>query len=113
MFGDPAGGRAGTVQCGSDSSRVRPILPGKPQCVDDAAELDEQPVAGGLDEAPAVLGDFRIEELAPQSFEAFEGAALIGADQPRIARHIGREDRRKPTGLAHSFQPALRRPSSM
>ena len=30
MFGDPGGGRTGKFQCGSDSSRVRPILPGKP-----------------------------------------------------------------------------------
>ena len=30
MFGDPAGGRRGKSQYGSDSSRVRPILPGKP-----------------------------------------------------------------------------------
>jgi len=41
-----------------------------------------------------LLGDFRIEELAAQRFEAFERAALIGADQPRIPRHVGREDRR-------------------
>ena len=56
-----------------------------------------------------MLGDFRIEELAAQRFEAFEGAALIGADQPQITRHIGREDRRKPTGLAHVCSPAARR----
>jgi hypothetical protein len=55
-----------------------------------------------------MLGDFRIEELAPQRFEAFEGAALIGADQPRIARHIGRENRREPTGLAHVPLPAAK-----
>jgi hypothetical protein len=30
MFGDPGGGRSGKSQCGSDSSRVRPILPEKP-----------------------------------------------------------------------------------
>jgi hypothetical protein len=35
-----------------------------------------------------VLGDFRIEEFAPQRFEALEGAALVGADQPRIARRV-------------------------
>ena len=30
MFGEPGGGRTGKFQCGSDFSRVRPILPGKP-----------------------------------------------------------------------------------
>ena len=33
------------------------------QCIHDAAELDEQPVAGGFDQTALVLGDFRIEEL--------------------------------------------------
>ena len=84
-------------------------LDGAAQCIDHTAELDEQPVAGGLDEAAPVLGDFRIEELAAQRLEAFEGAALVGADQPRIARHIGREDRREAAGLAHVASPAARR----
>src|SRR5262249_46456159 len=79
------------------------------QRVHHTAELDQQPVAGGLDQTAAVLGDLRIEELAAQRPEAFEGAAFIGADQPRIARDIGRKDRRKPTGLAHSTNnPPLR-----
>ena len=58
------------------------------------------------------LGD-RIEELAAQRSETFEGAALVGADQPRIAGHVSREDRREPTGLGHcSDSPALRNPAS-
>jgi hypothetical protein len=61
-----------------------------------------------------VLGDFRIEELAAQCFEAFERAFLIRPHQPRIPRHIGGQDRGEPAGLAHvSRQPALRRPSSI
>ncbi len=57
-------------------------LDGAAQPIHHTAELDEQPVAGGLDDAALVLGDFRIEELAAQRLEAFEGAALVGADQP-------------------------------
>jgi hypothetical protein len=34
--------------------------------VDDAGELDQEPIAGGLDDAPAVLLDLGIGELAPQ-----------------------------------------------
>jgi len=45
---------------------------------------------GELDETAAVLGDFRIEEIAPQRSQAFEGAVFVGADKPRIPRHIGR-----------------------
>ncbi len=47
-----------------------------------------------------------------QRFEAFERALLVRSHQPRIPRHIGREDRSEPTGLSHvSGIPALRRPS--
>jgi hypothetical protein len=37
---------------------------GAAHSIDDTPELDQQPVAGGLDEATLVFGDFRIEELA-------------------------------------------------
>jgi hypothetical protein len=37
--------------------------------IDDAREFDQEPVAGGLDDAPAMLGDFRISELAVDRFE--------------------------------------------
>jgi hypothetical protein len=88
-------------------------LDGAAQRVDNTAKLDEQPVAGGFDEAALVLGGFWVEELAPQRSEAFESAALISADQPRIPRHIGREDRREPADGSHSSgNPALRRPSA-
>jgi len=55
---------------------------GTAQCIDHAAELDEQPVAGGFDETAAMFGNFRVKEFATQRPEAFESAALIGADQP-------------------------------
>ncbi len=40
-----------------------------------------------------VFGDFRIDELMAQRLEAFERAFLVRPHQPRIAGHIGREDR--------------------
>ena len=63
--------------------------------IDDAGELHQQAVAGGLDDAAAVFGDLRIDQLAPMALEAREGRALVAAHQPRITRHIGREDRRQ------------------
>ena len=60
------------------------------------AELDEQPVAGGLDESTAVLGDFWINELAAQRLEALERAFLVRPHQPRIADDISGQDRRQP-----------------
>jgi hypothetical protein len=75
----------------------------------DHAELDQQAVAGGLDDAAMMLDDLRIEEFAAQSFEAFERAFLIRPHQPRIPRHIGGEDRGQPAGLAHVASPAANR----
>ena len=71
------------------------------QRVDDAGELDQEAVAGGLDDAALVLGDLRIEELAAQLLEAFERALLVCPHQPRIPRHIGGEDRGETTGRGH------------
>ena len=69
--------------------------------IDDAGKLHEHAVAGGLDDAAVVLGDFRIDELAAQRFQTFECPLLIRPHQPRIAGHIGGEDRSEATGLAH------------
>ena len=41
-------------------------LYGAPHRVDNACELDEQPVASRLDDAPAMLFDFRVGKLASQ-----------------------------------------------
>ena len=65
--------------------------------IDDAEEFDEQPVAGGVDGAAVVLGDGRVDQPGARRFEAPHRAFLVGADQPRITRHIGREDRRQST----------------
>jgi hypothetical protein len=42
--------------------------------IDDAGKFHQQAVAGSLDDAAAVLGDLRIDELAAQRLEAFERA---------------------------------------
>ncbi len=44
---------------------------------DDARELDQDSVAGGLDDAPFVLGDLRVDQIAAQRSEAREGAGLV------------------------------------
>ena len=61
--------------------------------VDDAGELDQQAVAGGLDDAAAVLGD-RADRSARArcAFSAGERAVLVGAHQPADSR------RRRPRG---------------
>ena len=80
--------------------------------IDDAGELHQQAVAGGLDDAAVVLGDLRVEKLMAQRLEAFLRALLVRPHQPRIPRHIGGEDRGEAAGRGHPPHPALRRPSS-
>ena len=62
--------------------------------VDDRDELDQNAVAGGLEDAAAVLGDQRIDEFAPIAFENNEGSFLVRAHQPRIPGDVGAEDGR-------------------
>ena len=60
--------------------------------VDNAAELGQQTVAGGLDDAPGMLGDLVVDQLAAMRFEACQRAFLIVADQPAVAGNIGGEN---------------------
>ena len=64
--------------------------------VDDAGELDQQAVAGGLDDAAAMLGDLGVDQFAAERLQRRERAFLVRAHQPRVAGDIGRQDRRQP-----------------
>jgi hypothetical protein len=64
--------------------------------IDDAREFDEEPVAGGLDDAAPVLSDLRIAQLAPDRLQRSERAFLVVSHRPRIAGDIGRQNRRQP-----------------
>ncbi len=75
--------------------RHRPLdLDGAAHRIDDARKFHQHAVAGGLDDAPVMLPDFRVDELAAMRLQAVEGAFLVRSHQPRITRHIGGEDRR-------------------
>ena len=84
-------------------------LGGAADRVDDAREFHQHPVAGRLDDAAGVLADLRIDQLAAMRLEAFVRAFLVRSHQPRIARHIGGEDRGETAALAHVFSPAANR----
>ena len=69
--------------------RARPMHFGRAaQRVDDAGELDQQPVAGCLDDAATVLGDFGIDHLTPVRLQPRQGPFLVRADQPAVPRDI-------------------------
>jgi hypothetical protein len=76
--------------------------------VDDAGKLDKQAIAGGCDDAAAMLTDLRIEELTAERLEAFERTLLVGTHQPRISRHIDGQDRGEAAAGGHALI-ALRR----
>jgi len=70
---------------------------GTPHRVDDALKLDQQPVAGGLDDAAAMLANLWVDELAPMCLQPGERPLLIGAHQPAVAGDIGRQNGRQPS----------------
>ena len=63
--------------------------------IDDAGEFDQHAVAGGFDDAAAMLRDLGIDEFAPDRLQRRERAFLVVAHQPRIAGDIGRQNRRQ------------------
>ena len=75
---------------------------------DHRAELDQHPVAGGLDQPPAMSSDNRVARSAMLA-ERLRRACLVEPHQPRIACDIGCEDRRETAGLAHVSSPAAKR----
>jgi len=48
----------------------RPAFRPAHQSVDDAGELDQEPIAGGLDDAALVASDLRIDQLGAKRLEA-------------------------------------------
>ena len=50
------------------------------QRVDHAGELDEQPVAGGFNDAAPVLGDLGVDQLTAMRLQPREGAFLVRAE---------------------------------
>ena len=65
--------------------------------VDDARELHQHAVAGGLDDPAFFLGDGRIDQLEPMRAQPGERARLVRLHEPAVAHHVGREHRREPT----------------
>src|SRR5690606_37908712 len=72
--------------------------------IDEARELDQHAIAGGLDDAAAVPGDRRVDELDPMRPEPGQGAGFVELHQPAVAHHVAGENRHQPaldTNLVH------------
>src|SRR5262249_15558468 len=75
---------------------------------DHALELDQQPVARGLDDAPAMPGDRRIDQLQAMGLEPRQRARLVYLHEPAVADHIGGKNRNELTfRLRHLHQAAF------
>ena len=66
--------------------------------IDHAVELDEQPVAHGLDQATVMRGDLRLEDFVQIGLKTSARPFLIGLAQAAIASDIGNQ---------HGGEPAL------
>jgi hypothetical protein len=78
-------------------------------------ELDQEGVAHGLEDAAVVARHQRLDHLAPTRGERTQRAELVGFDQPRIADHVGDQDRRQPPldmPLLHRPPPSGFQPSA-
>src|SRR6185437_378274 len=61
--------------------------------VDHTTEFDDAAVAGALDDAAAVGGDRRVDEIAAKSSEPRKRPLLVDPGQPAIADDVGDQNR--------------------
>ena len=76
--------------------------------IDDAGELGQEAIAHGLDDAPVTGRDHRLDQLAKMGLEGAERARFVGPHQPRVADHVGGQDRRQPARLVRLIHDTLR-----
>src|ERR1700722_1400947 len=69
--------------------------------IDHATELDDQAVAGALDEAAVVDGDGGVNQIAAQQPKPRKRSLLVDAGEPAVANDIGDQDRGEFPRLAH------------
>jgi len=68
---------------------------------DHAAEFNDTAAAGALDDAAAMHRDGRVDQVAAKGPKASEDSIFIRTRKPRVADHVGHQDRREFPGLAH------------
>ena len=78
---------------------------GAVHCVDDAAELDDRAVPSALDDVAVMHRNSRVDQVAPKGPEPRQNPVLVGSGKPRIADHVGHQDRGQFSGLAHGATP--------
>ena len=77
--------------------------------VDDAAEFDDQSVAGALDDAAAMRGDGGIYEIATKPSEASKRSVFVIASKPAVSDDVSNQNRREFSAIAHRVPPGQSR----
>ena len=67
-------------------------LDGRVERIDSAGKLDQGTVAGQLDQAAAVAGQYRFQALFSVFPQARDGATFVPPHQAGIADHVGCND---------------------
>jgi hypothetical protein len=80
---------------------LRLYFSGAVRSIDGAGEFGQEAVARGLDHAPVMGGDGRIDQFGADGSEAPERALLVGADQPRVPGYIRGENGGKAAARWH------------
>ena len=80
-------------------------LDGATNRVHNAAELDDDPIAGAFDDPAVMHGDGRIDQVAAQRTKSRQNAILVGAGKPTAADHVRAQDGREFAGLVHRAPP--------
>ena len=81
-----------------------------PHSLDHAREFDQNAVAGRLDDAPAMIANFRVDQLAPMRLHLREGAFLVGTHESAIPRDVRGENGGQPAFGALRGQSVLPEP---
>ena len=63
--------------------------------VDGAGEFDQHAVAGGLDDAAAMFGDFRIDQRAPAVLEPRQSSLFVAPHEPAVTDDVRRKNGRQ------------------
>ena len=84
-------------------------LDGAAHGVDYAAELNDGSIAGALDHAAIVDGDYRVNQIAPKRSQPRQYPILVGASKPAVPDHVRYQNRCELPGFGHVCLPSADR----
>jgi hypothetical protein len=74
--------------------------------VNDAAELDDAPIARALHDPAVMNGDGRVDQIAAERAKSRQDAILVRTREPAVANNIGSQDCGEFPGFGHGASPS-------